>query len=70
MSHPDVTLPWEEWRKLQDRAEFAEDRLRIIRLAVHIHRKRSVGWNPWRLRRWVIAVRWALSPNQDADPEP
>ena len=69
MAHPDVTLPWDEWRRLQDRAEFAEDRLRIIRLAVHIHREK-VTWNLWKLRAIVKAVRWGLSNNQDADPEP
>lgn len=69
MSHPDVTLPWEEWRRLQERAEFAEDRLRIIRLAVYIH-KAKITWNLWKLRAIVAAVRWALSNNTEAEPEP
>ena len=70
MTRPDVTLPWETYIKLEDRATLAEDRLRIIRHAVHIHKAGPLTWNIWRLRRWVRDVRAALRQDSEEVPEP
>ena len=56
MGHPDsVTLAWDDYIALEDRAKFAEDRIRILRRAARTH-SASITWNVWRLRAIIRSV--------------
>lgn len=72
-NHPaTVTLTWEDYIALEDRATFNSDRVRMVRHAVRWHRRNKdrIGWNPWTLRRIVRAVLWALDDATEAVPTP
>ena len=67
MPHGDnVTLTYKEWRILQDRLAIAEDRLRIIRHAVKIHRKLPKWPGKW--LTMLRAIRAALATGSDDGP--
>jgi hypothetical protein len=66
-----VTLTWDDYVALEDRAAFAEDRLRIIRKQLRRARGRlvKVTWNLWVLHSVVQAIMWATSEDTDGEPE-
>lgn len=58
-----VQMSYREWRMLNDRVLIAEDRLRIIRHAVHLRRK--LPWWPGKWLKMVKATRAALASYTD-----
>ena len=66
-----VTLSWDDYIALEERAEFAEDRLRIIRKQLRRAEGKlaKLSWNLWVLRSVVRAIIWATSEDTDGEPE-
>ena len=66
-----LTLTWDDYVALEDRAAFAEDRLRIIRKQLRrVEGKLArISWNLWVLRSVVRAIIWATAEDSEAQPE-